>query len=63
VDQLNELENKHEDLQIRYNDLMDICKAQEWALKAKEKECDNLVAKAHHLRGHLKAFEMPGLHP
>jgi hypothetical protein len=32
-------------------------------LKAKEKECDNLVTKAHHLKCHLEAFDVPGLHP
>jgi hypothetical protein len=59
-DQLNKLDSDYEDLGIRYNDLMEICKAQEWALKAKEKECNNLVTKVHHLKGCFKAFEVQG---
>jgi hypothetical protein len=42
---------------------MDICKAREWALKVKEKEYNNLVTKAHHLKGHIEAFEVLGFHP
>jgi hypothetical protein len=43
------LDNAYKDLQVRYEDLKELCKAQAQDLKAKERECHNWATKAHHL--------------
>jgi hypothetical protein len=43
------VDNVYEDLQVRHEDLKELCKALVWALKAKERECHNWAAKACHL--------------
>jgi hypothetical protein len=56
VDWLDELNSNYEDLWIRYKELKESC-------KAKEMECNNLVAKSHHLKGHLEACKVEGAQP
>jgi hypothetical protein len=58
-----DLDNAYEDLQVRHEDLKELCKAQAWALKAKERECNNWAAKACHLDSCLNDLEVQGPRP